>query len=79
MEVSKSPGQGAMISSRRLIARLSRFQFAFPLLSAGYCLIHWLAAHNFSSYVFGGALIFGAIAAMAVGWLSNLAQEGGGR
>lgn len=79
MEVSKSPRQGAMVSARRLIARLSRFKFVCPLSSAGYCAIHWLAVHNFSSYVLGGALVFGAVAAMAVAWLSSFAQEGGAR
>lgn len=77
MEVRKSERQGATVNARKLIARLSRFRFVFPLSSAGYCAIHWLATHNFSSYVFGGALVFGAIVAMAVAWLSNFAQEGG--
>jgi hypothetical protein len=79
MEVSKSATQGTAANARILIARLSRFRFIFPLSSAGYCAIHWLAAHNFSSYVFGGALVFGAIAAMAVAWLSSFVQEGGAR
>jgi hypothetical protein len=77
MEVSKSPRQGAMVNARRLIARLSRFKLVFTISSAGYCAIHWLAVHNFSSYVFGGALVFGAVAAIAVAWLSSFAQEGG--
>ena len=66
-----------MVNARRLIARLSRFKLVFPVASAGYCAIHWLAVHNFSSYVFGGALVFGAVAAMAVAWLSSFAQEDG--
>ena len=51
---------------RRLIARLGRFRFVFPLSSAGYCAIHWLTTHHFSFYLLSGALVFGAAAATAV-------------
>jgi hypothetical protein len=43
----------------------------FTLSSSGYCAIHSLVIHDFSIYVFAGGLVFGAIAAMVVAWLSN--------
>ena len=75
MEVSKSPRQSVVVSARGLVAKLSRFKFVFPLSSAGYCAIHWLAVHNFSSHVFLGALVFGVAAAVAVAWLSDSVRE----
>jgi hypothetical protein len=50
---------------------VSRFKIVFTLSSSGYCAIHWFVAHNFSTYMFSGALVFGAIVAMAVAWLSD--------
>ena len=47
----------------------------FSLSSAGYCAIHWLVVHNFSSHVFLGALVFGAMAAVVVAWLSDIVRE----
>jgi hypothetical protein len=75
MEVSKSPRQSVVVNARRLVAKLSRFRFVFSLSSAGYCAIHWLVAHNFSSHVFLGALVFGVAAAVAVAWLSDSVRE----
>ena len=75
MEVSKSPRQSVVVNARRLVAKLSRFKFVFPLSSAGYCAIHWLAVHNLSSHVFLGALVFGVAAAVAVAWLSDSVRE----
>ena len=75
MEVSKSPRQSVVVNAIRLVAKLSRFRFVFSLSSAGYCAIHWLVAHNFSSHVFLGALVFGVAAAVAVAWLSDSVRE----
>jgi hypothetical protein len=75
MEVSKSPTQSVVVNARRLVAKLSRSEFVFPLSSAGYCAIHWLAVHNFSSHVFWGALVFGVAAAVSVAWLSDSVRE----
>ena len=75
MEMSTSPRQSMAVNARRLIAKLSRFKSVFALSSAGYCAIHWLVAHNFSSHVFLGALVFGAMAAVAVAWLSDIVRE----
>jgi hypothetical protein len=75
MELSKSPRQNVVVSTRRLVAKLSRLSFVFPLSSAAYCAIHWLAVHNFSNHVFWGALVFGAMAAVIVAWLSDSVRE----
>lgn len=58
-------------SARELIAKLSRFKSVFMLSSLVYCSIHWLVIHNFSIYVFSGALVIGTVATMAVAWLST--------
>jgi hypothetical protein len=75
MEMSKSPSQSVVVNARSPVAKLSRFKFVFPLSTAGFCAIHWLAVHNFSSHVFWGALVFGAMAAVAVAWLSDFVRE----
>jgi hypothetical protein len=75
MEMSKSPDHSVVVSAKTLVAKLSRFKFVFPLSSAGFCAIHWLALHNFSSHVFWGALVFGVMAAVAVAWLSDCVRE----
>lgn len=61
----------ALSKGRSLVANLSRFKIVFTLSSSGYCAIHWLVAHNFSTYMLSGALVFGAMVAMAVAWLSD--------
>jgi hypothetical protein len=71
MGVSELLRQRPMVNVRRLIAKLSTLKIVFTLSSSGYCAIHWLLTHSFSTYVFSGALVFGAVAAMAVAWLSN--------
>jgi hypothetical protein len=71
MRVSELLRQRPMVNVRRLIAKLSTFKIVFTLSSSGYCAIHWLLTHSFSTYVFSGALVFGAVAAMVVAWLSN--------
>jgi hypothetical protein len=63
--------QRALSKGRSLVAKLSRFKIVFTLSSSGYCAIHWLVAHNFSTYMLSGALVFGAMVAMAVAWLSD--------
>ena len=78
MEVSELR-QRRMVNARRLIARLSTFKIVFTLSSSGYCAIHWLVSHNFSTYVFSSALVFGAMAAMAIAWLANFALGGQAR
>jgi hypothetical protein len=77
MEVSTSPRQSVVVNARarRLFVKLRKFQTVFALSSAGYCAIHWLVVNNFSSRVFLGALVFGAMAAAAVAWLSNIVRE----
>ena len=75
MEVGKSPRQSVVVNARMLVAKPNRPKIVFPLSSAGFCVIHWLAVHNFSSHVFLGALVFGAIAAVAVAWLSDFVHE----
>jgi hypothetical protein len=75
MEVSTSPKHSVVVNARRIIANLSRFKTVFSLSSAGYCAIHWLVVHNFSSHVFLGALVFGAMAAVVVAWLSDIVRE----
>jgi hypothetical protein len=71
MEVGGLLRQRAQVNARRLIAKLGRLKFVFPLASSGYCAIHWVVFHGFSIYVFSGALVFGAIAAITVAWLSD--------
>jgi hypothetical protein len=75
MEVSNLLRQKLMVNARSMIDKLSKFRIAFTLSSSGYCAIHWLVSHNFSVFVFSRALFFGAIAAMAVVWLSHFAQK----
>jgi hypothetical protein len=70
VEVSELLRQRAVVNARKLIAKLSRFKVVFTLSSSGYCAIHWLAVHNFSTYVLSSALVFGVMTAMAVAWLS---------
>ena len=71
METGASLQQRALMNAKRWIAKLSTFKIVFTLSSSGYCAIHWLATHNFSIYVFSGALFFGAIAATTVAWFSK--------
>jgi hypothetical protein len=63
--------QRSLVEARRLIDTLSRPKVMFTLSSSGYCAIHSLVIHDFSIYVFSGGLIFGALAAMVVAWLSS--------
>jgi hypothetical protein len=71
MEVSELLRRMGPEGAGGLIARLGRFRFVFPLASSGYCAVHWLIAHSFSFYILSGALVFGAIAGVAVAWLSD--------
>jgi hypothetical protein len=71
MDVSERLRRMGPVGASGLIARLGRFKFVFPLASSGYCAVHWLLAHSFSFYILSGALAFGAIAAVAVAWLSD--------
>jgi hypothetical protein len=71
MKVSELLRPITLANARRSIAKLSRFKIVFTLSSSGYCAIHWLVVHNFSIYVFPGALVFGVVATMAVAWLSD--------
>lgn len=56
---------------KRLVGKLSTLKTVFSLWTSGYCAIHWLVAHNFSVDLFSSALVFGAIATMAIAWLSD--------
>jgi hypothetical protein len=76
MEVRKSLRYGTMANVRNLIDKLSKFRIVFTLSSFGYCAIHWLVVHNFSAYVFSGALVFGAMTATVAAWLSNFGRVG---
>jgi hypothetical protein len=67
-ELSK---QRALVGARKLVDTLSRPKVMFTLSSSGYCAIHSLVIRDFSIYVFLGSLVFGAIAAMVISWLSN--------
>jgi hypothetical protein len=71
MKTRKLLKQRALVGARKLIDTLSRPKVMFTLSSSGYCAIHSLVIHDFSIYVFSGSLIFGAIAAIVVTWLSN--------
>ena len=75
MEASNLPRRELMVNTRSLIDKLRKPKIVFTLSSSGYCAIHWLVSHNFSTSVFSRALVFGAIAAMAVVWLSRFAQK----
>jgi hypothetical protein len=63
--------QRALLQAGKLMDTLSRPKVMFTLASAGYCAIHSLFIHDFSIYVFSGSLVFGAIAARLVSWLSH--------
>jgi hypothetical protein len=66
------PFRSALVNVGRVIAKLSKFRIMFTLSSSLYCLTHWLmVTHSFSIYVLSSALVFGAIAATAVSWLSD--------
>jgi hypothetical protein len=71
MKAHKPLKQRALVGARKSIDTLSRPKVMFTLSSSGYCAVHSLVIHNFSIYVFSGSLIFGAIAAIVVTWLSN--------
>jgi hypothetical protein len=71
MKARKPLKQRALVEVRRLIDTLSRPKVTFTLSSSGYCAVHSLVIHDFSIYVFSGSLVFGAIAAIVVTWLSN--------
>src|SRR5580704_12071850 len=71
MKARKPLKQRALVGARRLIDTLSRPKVMFTLSSSVYCAIHSLIIHDFSIYVFSGSLVFGAIAAIVVTWLSN--------
>jgi hypothetical protein len=59
------------VEARRLVGTLRRPKVMFTLSSSGYCAIHALVIHDFSIYVFSGSLVFGAVAATGISWLSN--------
>ncbi len=63
--------QSVLVKGRNIITRLGTFKFVFTITSSGYCAIHWLATHSFSAYVLAGALVSGAVMAMAVRWLAK--------
>jgi hypothetical protein len=71
MKAHKPLKQRALVGARKSIDTLSRPKVMFTLSSSGYCAVHSLVIHNFSIYVFSGSLVFGAIAAIVVTWLSN--------
>ena len=71
MQVSELRRQRILVNARGLVAKLSRFRSVFTVSSLGYCAIHLLVAHDFSRYVFLGALAFGVVATMAVAWLAD--------
>ena len=71
MKARKLLKQRALVGARKLIDTLSEPKVMFTLSSSGYCAIHSLVIHDFSIYVFSGSLVFGAIAAIVVTWLSN--------
>jgi hypothetical protein len=74
MDLSKPLSQSFVENFKRLVVKLSTFRIAFALSSSGYCAIHWLVTHNFSAYVFTGALVFGVMAAIGVASLSNFVR-----
>lgn len=71
MEVNNWMNSRPMLKTRGVVARLSHLKLMFTLSSTGYCAVHWLFAHNFSTYVFAGALVFGALVTTAVAWLAK--------
>jgi hypothetical protein len=71
MKARKPLKQRALVGARKLIDTLSRPKVMFTLSSSAYCAIHSLVIHDFSVYVFSGSMVFGAIAAIVVTWLSN--------
>jgi hypothetical protein len=69
---SVGPFRSALVNVGRLIATLKKFKVMFTLASSLYCLTHWLmVTHRFSIDVLSSALVFGAIVATAVAWLSD--------
>jgi hypothetical protein len=74
MKVSELLRKRAIVNARRLMVRLSTFRMVFSLSSSGFCTIHWLVMHNFSTHAFSSALVFGAMAATGVALLANFAQ-----
>jgi hypothetical protein len=54
-----------------VITVLGRFKTVFTVSSLGYCAVHWLVSHNFSIYVFTGALAVGGLVATAGVWISR--------
>jgi hypothetical protein len=71
MELNNWLNRRQMLKTRALVAKLSHLKLMFTLSSTGYCAVHWLFVHNFSAYVFAGALVFGALVTTAVAWLSR--------
>ena len=71
MDVSERLRRIGPASASGVIAGVSRARFVWPLASSGYCAVHWVIAHSFSFYILSGALVFGAMAAVAVAWLSD--------
>ena len=71
MEVSELLRQKGSETAGKLIARWSRFRVGFPHATSGDSAIHWLIAQNISIYIMSGALVFGAVAAMAAAWVSD--------
>jgi len=71
MEMGELLPQRDWGNARRLVAKLSKYKTAFTLLSVAYCAVHWLLTHSFSVYMASGALVFGAIAATSIAWLSG--------
>jgi hypothetical protein len=75
MDLSKLLNESFVANFKRLLAKLSAFKIVFALSSSGYCAIHWLVTHNFSAYMFSGALVFGVMVAIAVASLSNFVRS----
>jgi hypothetical protein len=71
MEIGRLPPQRVGRNAKSLVAKLSKFKPAFALSSSAYCAVHWLLTHNFSVYMVSGALLFGAVVATSLAWLSG--------
>ncbi len=71
MEIGEWVPQKAWGNARTLVARLSKYKTAYTLSTVAYCAVHWLFTHSVSVYMASGALVFGAIAATSIAWLSG--------
>jgi uncharacterized membrane protein len=71
MKINLGLRPAVMMNVQRLINVVSGFRFVAMIASLAWCGLHLLTGHRFSVLMFGGALVFGTLAAVGAAWMSG--------